>query len=210
MVCDFCSSRIQEHLAKKNYIAKSNTLGGWLLNSKKTGNSSHRPSKLFLWLRLFIWGLRGMGWWIVTFSVILYYILGFFIPDVFLKSAFQITPFWNIKDFSQCLIICYDKSLSFNHCLFLYKLFVRKLILWGIFVILWDYTWVSQISKPDYRISGKKYYYQPTGLEAIFSPALRLDDEPLIVRALRVVKRRKLSWIEIFLLLWTFEIAHSA
>ncbi|KAG5438968.1 hypothetical protein PCANB_002298 [Pneumocystis canis] len=141
MVCDLCSSRVQEHLARKNYIAKSNALGGWLLNSKKTCSLKHTQSRLFLWIRLFIWGLRGMGWWTVTFSIILYYILGFFVPDIFLKSASQITPFWNIKDFSQCL------------------LFVRKLILWGIFVILWDYTWVSQISKPNYRVSGKTCYY---------------------------------------------------
>ncbi|CCJ31158.1 unnamed protein product [Pneumocystis jirovecii] len=126
VVCDLCSSRVQEHLAKKNYIAKSNTLAGWLLNSKKTIDSKRSLPQSFLRIRLFIWGLRGIGWWIVTCSMVVYYILGTFIPSVFLKSPSQTTS---------------------------------KSIIWGIFVILWDYTWVSQILKPDHRVFGKNYYY---------------------------------------------------
>ncbi|KAG4304136.1 hypothetical protein PORY_002500 [Pneumocystis oryctolagi] len=158
MVCDFCSSRVQKHLAEKNYIAKSSALAGWLLDSKKTFNSKHTFSQPFLKTRLFIWSLRGIGWWVVTCSIIIYYILGIFVPDVFLKKSSQ-TLLWSIKNISQCLTVTFHKKKAFNNCLFFYKLFIRKLILWGIFVILWDYTWISQISKPDHRVFGKKYYY---------------------------------------------------
>lgn len=159
MVCDLCSSRVQQHLAKKNYFAKSSVLGEWLLNSKKTFNLRKNQPRSFLSARLLIWGVRGVGWWIVTCSMTLYYILGFFIPNVFLKDTYQTMPFWKIKDFSKCITISFDRNISFSNCLFLYKLFIRKLILWSIFVILWDYTWISQILKPDHHVSGKNYYY---------------------------------------------------
>ncbi|KAG5519141.1 hypothetical protein PMAC_002229 [Pneumocystis sp. 'macacae'] len=159
IVCDFCSSRVQEYLAKKNYIAKSNTLAGWLSNSQKTINSKRTLSQSFLRIRFFIWGLRGIGWWIITCSMVIYYILGTFIPSVFLKSPSETASFWNIKIISECLAIAFHKKKSFSNCLLFYKLFIRKLMVWGIFVILWDYTWISQILKPDHRVFGKNYYY---------------------------------------------------
>lgn len=76
MMCDLCFPHIQEHLAKKNYIAKSMTLGGWLLNSKKMFSLKHNQSGFFLWIRLFIWAFRGLAWWAFTILLILYYILG--------------------------------------------------------------------------------------------------------------------------------------
>ncbi|OLL25697.1 Integral inner nuclear membrane protein ima1 [Neolecta irregularis DAH-3] len=58
---------------------------------------------------------------------------------------------------------------------------------------------VDPTNKAHLPLAPQKFFApeEATGLENLFAPALRLDDEPLIVQALKNVKRHRPCWIDI-------------
>ncbi|QSL65004.1 hypothetical protein MERGE_002308 [Pneumocystis wakefieldiae] len=293
MMCDLCFPHIQEHLAKKNYIAKSMTLGGWLLNSKKISYYRISGKSYYYMFQIFIHIIRAIAEFILSerisdasiyseISLILFFISIIHLVLIF-KCIYFITPTLislydpnstglsvfskqklntelkmverkpsdNDKNLSPVLLSNsilkepqhdVDSSDNFmqldppevvpfkmntgNTSLYnnpsfgfpkgiklplppktsMYRVSTlkKKTISYGQNLICLKL--IKKMTMGLHLNGSLLLRKQPTGLETIFSPALNLDDDPLIIRALRIVSRHKLTWNEVISVLWALEI----
>lgn len=155
-VCVNCMPAVEEEIRKKDHMARTKALGGWLNDSRGkekqrqvTGSSREREK---LQTHLFLWRLRGFLWFITLAVAVVAHSSG--APTHSHRSSFTI-----ISDFSHVAVVL---KLHFPDVLGHVRQALPLIALCSLFWTAWDPTYYSfrkaRIQGRDLRVRGKKYY----------------------------------------------------